>query len=86
MTAKKRKRKPFSRYDAADYLKSKEDKVVYLEACMMEAGDEPAFVAFALGKIARAHGMVQLAKETGLTREGLQKALSTGSNPSLGSA
>ena len=37
-----------------------------------EAGDEPAFIAVALGNIAPAHGMVQLAKETGLTREGLK--------------
>jgi probable addiction module antidote protein len=51
---------------------------------MEEAGDDPAFIAVALGNIARAHGMVQLAKETGLTREGLYKALSAEGNPSLG--
>ena len=74
----------FSRYDTVDYLKSDEDMVLYLEACMEEAGDDPAFIAFALGNIARAHGMVQLAKKTGLTREGLYKALSANGNPSLG--
>jgi probable addiction module antidote protein len=58
--------------------------VAYLEACMEEAGDDPAFIAAALGNIARARGMVQLAKDTGLTREGLYKALSAEGNPSLG--
>ena len=86
MATKKRARakETFSRYDAADYLKSEEDMVAYLEACMDEAGDDPAFIAAALGDIARAHGMMRLAKETGLTREGLYKALSKGSNPSFG--
>ena len=84
MAARKRAKETFSRYDTADYLKSEEDMVAYLEACMEEAGDDPAFIAVALGNIARTHGMVQLAKETGLTREGLYKALSAEGNPSLG--
>jgi probable addiction module antidote protein len=84
MATKKRVKEKFSRYDTADYLKSDEDTVAYLEACMEEAGDDPAFIAVALGNIARAHGMGQLAKETGLTREGLYKALSAEGNPSLG--
>lgn len=84
MATKKRIKETFSRYDTADYLKSEEDMVTYLEACMEEGGDDPAFIAVALGNIARAHGMVQLAKETGLTREGLYKALSAEGNPSLG--
>lgn len=84
MATKKRKKETFSRYDTADYLKSQEDIVAYLEACMEEAGGDSAFIAVALGNIARAHGMVQLAKETGLTREGLYKALSAEGNPSLG--
>lgn len=81
-----RKRKPekFSRYDTAEYLRSDKDMVAYLEACMDEAGDDPAFIAGALGNIARARGMTQLANETGLTREGLYKALSAEGNPSLG--
>jgi probable addiction module antidote protein len=81
---KKRTKETFSRYDTADYLKSEEDMLAYLDACMEEGGDDPAFIAVALGNIARAHGMVQLAKETGLTREGLYKALSAEGNPSLG--
>jgi probable addiction module antidote protein len=84
MATKKRTKVKFTRYDTVDYLKSDEDMVAYLEACMEEAGDDPAFIAVALGNIARAHGMVQLAKKTGLTREGLYKALSADGNPSLG--
>jgi len=84
MAIKKRVKERFSRYDTADYLKSEEDMVAYLESCMNEAGDDPAFVAVALGSIARAYGMVRLAKDTGLTREGLYKALSANGNPSLG--
>ena len=56
----------------------------YLQACLEEAPDDPAFIAAALGDIARARGMLQLSKETGLTREGLYKALSKDGNPSLG--
>lgn len=74
----------FSRYDAADYLKSEEDMVAYLEAAIEEAGDDPEIVVIALGDIARARGMAQLAKDTGLTREGLYKALSADGNPSFG--
>jgi probable addiction module antidote protein len=84
MAMKKRVKEKFSRYDTADYLKSEEDMVAYLEACMDEAGDDPAFIAVALGNIARAYAMVRLAKDTGLTREGLYKALSADGNPSLG--
>ena len=84
MATKKRKKESFSRYDTADYLKSEADMVAYLEASIEEAGDDPAFVAVALGNIARAYGMVRLAKDTGLTREGLYKALSADGNPSLG--
>jgi probable addiction module antidote protein len=56
----------------------------YLEACLEEAPDDPAFIASALGTIARARGMAELAKQTGLTREGLYTSLSKDGNPSLG--
>lgn len=84
MATKKRTKQAFAPYDSADYLKTDEDMVAYLEACMDEAGDDPAFIADALGTIARARGMTQLAVETGLTREGLYKALSKDANPSFG--
>lgn len=53
MATRKRVKETFSHYDTADYLKSEEDMVAYLEACMEEAGDDPAFIAHALGTIAR---------------------------------
>ena len=70
-------------YDTADYLKTEEDMANYFEACLEEAGDDPAFIAKALGTIARARGMTQLAKDTGLGRESLYKALSGEGNPSF---
>ncbi|WP_370309549.1 addiction module antidote protein [Sinimarinibacterium flocculans] len=73
----------FSRYDSADYLKTEEDIAAYLDAVMEEGGDDPAFIAHALGVIARARNMSQLARDTGLTREGLYKALSGEGNPSF---
>src|SRR3984957_7694138 len=84
MAMKKRVKEKFSRYDTADYLNIEADMVAVREACIVEAGDDPAFIAVALGNIARAYGMVRLAKDTGLTREGLYKALSADGNPSLG--
>jgi probable addiction module antidote protein len=78
-----RKKEKFSRYDVVDYLKTEKDIAGYLEACMEEAGDDAAYIAAALGDIARARGMAQLAKDTGISREGLYKALSADGNPSL---
>jgi probable addiction module antidote protein len=71
------------RWDSAEHLKSPEDMAMYLEACLQEAGDDAAFVAKALGHIARAKGMSQLARETGMGRESLYKALSGEGNPSF---
>ena len=70
-----------TRWDSAEHLKTDEDMAAYLEACMEEAGDDPAFIAQALGTIARAKGMTQLARDTGLARESLYKALSAEGNP-----
>ena len=72
------------KWDSAEHLKTEEDMVLYLQACMEEAGDDAAFIAAALGDIARAKGMSQLAKVTGLGRESLYKALSGEGNPSFG--
>ena len=72
------------KWDSAEHLQTEEDMVLYLQACMEEAGDDAAFIAAALGDIARAKGMSQLAKETGLGRESLYKALSGEGNPSFG--
>lgn len=66
-------------WDVADHLVTKEDMAAYLEA-VLEDGD-PALVAAALGDIARSSGMTQIARETGLGRESLYKALSKEGNP-----
>src|SRR5487761_2208498 len=71
------------KWDSAEHLKSDEDMVLYLEACLEEAGDDSAFIAKALGTIARAKGMTQLARETGMGRESLYKALSGEGTPSF---
>ena len=67
------------RWDAADHLQSDEDVVAYLEAAF-EDGD-PALIAAALGDVARAKGMTQVATDAGLGRESLYKALSPNGNP-----
>jgi probable addiction module antidote protein len=71
------------KWDSAEHLETKEDMALYLEACLQEAGDDAAFLVKALGNIARAKGMSQLARDTGLGRESLYKALSGESNPSF---
>jgi probable addiction module antidote protein len=76
-----RKQATFARYDAADYLKSEADMMRYLRACA-EEGD-PALIAVALGDIARARGMQRLAEETGISRQGLYKALGKDGDPSF---
>ena len=74
----------FTRWDSAEYLKTEEDMANYLDACMEEAGDDPAFIAKALGTIARARGMTQVARDAGLSRESLYRARSGEGNPEFG--
>lgn len=71
----------FSSNNAADYLKTDEDMLHYMEAAM-EEGD-PALIAAALGDIARARNLSQLARDVGMSREGLYKALSGEGNPTF---
>ena len=70
-------------WDSAEHLRTEQEIALYLEACFEEAGDDAAFIAKALGNVARARGMTQLAKDTGLGRESLYKALSGEGNPSF---
>ena len=70
---------PTRSWDVAEHLETKEDMAAYLEAAL-EDGD-PTLVAAALGDMARSKGMTQIARETGLGRESLYKALSTEGNP-----
>jgi len=72
-----------TKWDSAKYLKTEEDIALYFAVCMEEAGDDANFIAHVLGDIARARGMTQLAKDTGLGRESLYKALSGEGNPSF---
>lgn len=69
-------------FDSAVHLDGDEAIGAYLEEAM-EAND-PAFIAYALGQVARARGMAEIAKEAGLSRESLYKALSAGGNPEFG--
>ncbi len=73
----------FTPYDTADYLTDDDRVAAYLEAVLEEAADDPALIAQALGAVARARNISQLARDTGLTREGLYKALSADGNPSF---
>ena len=70
-----------TRYDVAEHLRTPEEMAAYLEACLNEAEGDAAFIAKALGDIARARGMTQVARDTGLSRESLYKALSGERSP-----
>lgn len=70
-----------TRYDVAEHLRTPEEMAAYLDACLEEANGDAAFIAKALGDIARAKGMAQVARDAGLSRESLYKALSGDRNP-----
>lgn len=70
-----------SRWDPAEHFASEADMVAYLEAALAEG--DPALIAAALGDIARARGMSEVAREAGLGRESLYKALSPDGNPAF---
>ncbi len=72
-----------TRYDVAEHLRTPEEMAAYLEACMEEAPGDAAFIARALGNITRAKGMSQVARDAGLSRESLYKALSGERIPSF---
>ena len=68
-----------SPWDVTEHLETEGDMAAYLEAAL--EGNDPALIAAALGDIAKAKGMSQIAKQTGLGRESLYKALSPEGNP-----
>lgn len=72
-----------SSYDVAEHLRTPEEMAAYLDAWLEEAPDDAAGIARALGNIARARGMTQVAKDAGLSRESLYRALSAEGNPSF---
>jgi probable addiction module antidote protein len=70
-------------YDVAEQLRTPEEMAAYLDAWLVDAPDDAAGIARALGDIARAKGMTQVARDAGLSRESLYKALSENGNPSF---
>ena len=70
-----------SKWDSAEFLRSEEDVLAYIEAAFEES--DPAVIAHALGNLARARGMSAVAREAGVTREALYKALSESGDPKL---
>jgi probable addiction module antidote protein len=70
-------------YDVAEFLETPEEMAAFLEACIQESDGDAAFIAKALGDIARAKGMTQIARKAGLSRESLYKALSGDRSPSF---
>ncbi|TCV95869.1 putative addiction module antidote protein [Luteibacter rhizovicinus] len=71
----------FSRWDAVDHLATEATRKAYLNACLEEDPGDGSLVRAALGDIARARGMSKLARDTGISREGLYRALSAEGNP-----
>lgn len=70
-------------YDVAEQLRTPEEIVAYLDAWLEEAPEDVSGIVRALGDVARAHGMSKIAKEAGVSRESLYKALSEQGNPSF---
>lgn len=81
--AKKRRKETFVRWDAVDHLKSEADIAAYFDAALAEGGDDAALLTAVLGDIAKARGILKLAEVTGMTRQGLYKALAPDGNPSF---
>ncbi len=76
-------KEPVSRFDVAEHLESEEDMARYLQACFEEADGNAGVIAAAIGHIAKAKGVSQIAKDTGLAREALYRSLAKRGNPSL---
>ena len=70
-----------TRYDVTEHLRTPEEMAAYLETCVEQADGDAAFIAKALGNIARAKGMSQVARDAGLSRESLYQALSGDRSP-----
>jgi probable addiction module antidote protein len=76
-----RKKTVLEDYDVADHLRTREEMAAYLDACIEESDGDAAFIAKALGDIARAQGMSRVARSAGVSRESLYKALSGERSP-----
>ncbi|WP_347554759.1 addiction module antidote protein [Robbsia sp. KACC 23696] len=73
--------KTTTRFDVAEHLRTEEEMQAYIEAAFEDAGDDAAFIARAVGDVARARGMSYIARDAGLSRESLYKALSGERSP-----
>jgi probable addiction module antidote protein len=71
----------FSTWDPVDELKTEEDMALYLDACLVDDPGDGSLIRAALNDISRARGMSQLARDTGISREGLYRALGVDGNP-----
>ena len=83
MTSSIAPKTPTHAYDVAEQLRTPEEMAAYLDAWLSDAPDDAAGIARALGDIARAKGMTQVARDSGRRRESLYKALSDTGNPSF---
>lgn len=81
MKKKSDTRTKISSYDVAEHLRTPEEMALYVEACIAESDGDAAFIAKALGDVARAQGMSKIARDAGMSRESLYKALSGERNP-----
>ena len=72
-----------TKWNVQDELKTPEDCAAFIRAAMAEADDDPAFLAIALGEVARSAGMAKVARDAGISREGLYKAVAPDGNPSF---
>ena len=82
-SSKSKKKRSTTPYDVAEHLRTPEEMAAYLDAWLEEAPEDAPGIARALGDIARAKGMAQVAKDAGLSRESLYRALSVHGNPSF---
>lgn len=73
----------FSKWDAAEHLRTREDARLYVQACFDEDPGDGSLIRAALNDVARAGNMARLARESGMSREGLYKALSADGNPTF---
>ena len=70
-----------TKFSVTDYLKTPKQQIAYIEAALDE--DDPSFIAVALGDVAKARGISQFARDTGLSREAIYKSFRPGGNPTL---
>ena len=71
------------KWDVQDALRTPEDCALFIQAALLEGGDDPAFYGAVLREVAQSRGMAQTARDAGISREGLYKALAEDGNPSL---